>query len=303
MKRYLPTIGILICSLIWGSTWLAIKFGLDTLPPFLFAAIRFAIAFGCLFVWMKVQRLKFPSDGHTWKVMTVLGAVLGLDYALVFWGEQFIDSGIAAVLFSTMPFFVIAFGRIMIPGHAVTRFQTVGITLSFAGVVVVFLRNLADAEHFIWGDLAMIGASSCGAFISVYAKKHAGHIHPVTVTTAQIAVCTMVLTAAGLAAEDPTALRWTWEGWMAILYLALFGSAMAFVLYMWVIKKVSPVEASIVPVVSPLVAVLLGWLMRAEPISWNVLAGGTMIVAGVFFVNILPQWQLPAQLDTQREAA
>jgi len=303
MSRYLPTIGILICSVIWGSTWLAIKFGLDTLPPFLFAAIRFALAFGFLVLWMKIQKLSFPRDRQSWKVMIILGLVLGLDYALVFWGEQFINSGIAAVLFSTMPFFVVAFGRGMLPGHAVTRPQGFGILLSFGGVIVVFLRNLTEAGHFMWGDLAMIGAASCGAFISVYAKKHAHHIHSVTVSTVQVLVCSVVLFSMGLTTEDVGHLNITIGGWLAILYLAVFGSAIAFALYMWVIKKVSPVEASIVPVVSPLIAVVLGWFVRGESLGWNVLVGGTMIVAGVFFVNILPQLRQTGRLEPAREAA
>ncbi len=303
MTRYLPTIGILVCSMIWGSTWLAIKFGLDTLPPFLFAAIRFALACGFLLIWMKIQKLSFPRDAHTWKVMTVLGLVLGLDYALVFWGEQFIESGIAAVLFSTMPFFVAGFGRGMIPGHSVTRVQGIGILMSFGGVIVVFLRNVTQSHGFAWGDLAMIGAAACGAFISVYAKQHAHHIHSVTVSTVQVFVCAMVLLVLGLVTEDIGHLRITTGGWLAILYLAVFGSAIAFALYMWVIKKVSPVEASIVPVVSPLIAVLLGWLIRDEPLGWNALVGGTLIVGGVFLVNLLPHLRHKELVDQRREAA
>src|SRR5436190_9280216 len=107
MKRtYLPSLAILLCTLIWGSTWLAIKIGLETLPPFLFAGMRFTIATILLYLFMRIQRIPFPKDRFSWKVMLVLGFYQMLDYALVFWGEQYIDSAMAAILFATMPFFV-----------------------------------------------------------------------------------------------------------------------------------------------------------------------------------------------------
>lgn len=298
---FLPTLVILSCATIWGSTWLAIKYGLDTLPPFLFASVRFAVAFVFLALWMGLQRVRWPRTAGDWRVMFVLGIILGVDYALVFWGEQFIESGIAAVLFSTMPFFVIVLSRFLLPDQPVTSLQVVGILFSFGGVVLIFFRDVRLTSDSVWGDAAMIGAAAFSALLSVYAKKHATGIHPVANTTVQVLLATLILLALGAVAENPDEFRISSSGWIAIVYLGLFGSAVAFVLYMWVIQKVSAVEASIIPVVSPLIAVLIGWATRDEALSSNVWMGGTLIVAGILFVNILPQ--IRHSMRTSKEAA
>jgi drug/metabolite transporter (DMT)-like permease len=286
-SAYLPSLVIATLCLIWGSTWIAIKFGLEDLPPFLFAGTRFFLATVLLFVFMKLQRIPFPTDREKWKVMLVLGAFQSIDYAAVFWAEQFIDSAVAAILFATMPFFVAGMSYFMMNDHRVTPSQLFGITVSFVGVVLIFLRDLAHISLSLKGDLAIIVGSLSGAFISVYAKKHAEKIHAVTNTTVQLGVAAVSLTTLGLITEDPSRFRLSFNAGLAISYLAIVGSAVAFVLYMWVIKKVTVMEASVITLCIPVVAILLGWLLRDEALGFNVLGGTSLILVGVYFVNVL----------------
>lgn len=286
-KSYLPALVIAILCVIWGSTWIAIKFGLEDLPPFLFAGMRFTLATALLVVFMKIQRIRFPADRRTWKIMLVLGVFQAIDYAAVFWAEQYIDSAVAAILFATMPFFVAMFSYFMLDDHRITWTQLTGITVSFIGVFFIFLRDVGHSRNSVAGDLVILVGSMSGAFISVYAKKHANDIHPVTNTTVQLGFAAASLTLIGLLAEDFRAFHVTPESLGAIVYLAMVGSAVAFVLYMWVIKKTTVMQASVITLCTPIVAILLGWFWRDEDLGGNVLIGTVLILTGVYVVNIL----------------
>ncbi|MBX7151777.1 EamA family transporter [bacterium] len=286
-KSYWPTLVIVILSVIWGSTWIAIKFGLEDLPPFLFGGSRFIIATILVWLMMKVWKITFPRDWESWKIMLILGLAQAGDYVFVFWGEQYISGGLGAILFATMPFFVVILNYFMADEHGVEPVQIVGIAISFIGVVLIFIKDMSLSDNSVWGGIAIIAASICGAFISVYAKLHANNIHSITNTFTQMLVSAVVLCTMGLILEDVNRFHLTMDGALSILYLGLFGSAIAFVLYMWVIKKVSVIEASVIPLTTPIAAVILGWAMRDEAMGINVIAGGILILAGVYLVNIL----------------
>ncbi|MBL7995449.1 EamA family transporter [bacterium] len=288
MKRsYWPTLIIFLLSFIWGSTWVAIQFGLESLPPFLFATARFVIAAVLVYVAMVIQRIPFPKDRHTWKVMIVIGIYQALDYAFVFWGEQYVNAGIGAILFATMPFFVVIFNYFMSERHEMSWVQIAGITISFIGVIFIFADDFSFTDKSILGGICMILAAMSGAYMSVYAKLHANHINPVTNTFVQMLVSALSLGILGLVFEDMHRFQLTVNAALAILYLAVFGSALAFILYMWVIKKVSVIEASIIPLTTPIAAVVLGWLMRNEEFGPNVFFGGALILIGLYMVNVL----------------
>lgn len=286
-KSYMPTLVIIILSFIWGSTWIAIKFGLEDLPPFLFGGSRFIIATLLVWLMMKAWKVTFPKDWESWKIMLILGLAQAGDYVFVFWGEQYISGGLGAILFATMPFFVVILNYFMADEHAIEPVQIIGIVVSFIGVVLIFIKDMSLSDNSILGGLAIIAASICGAFISVYAKLHANNIHSITNTFTQMMVSAAVLCGMGLVSEDVGKFNLTMNGALSILYLGLFGSAIAFVLYMWVIKKVSVIEASVIPLTTPIAAVVLGWAMRGEEMGINVIAGGILILAGVYLVNIL----------------
>lgn len=282
----MPTLVILFLSFIWGSTWVAIQFGLESLPPFMFATARFVIATILVYLTLLIQKIPFPKDRHTWKVMVVIGLFQAFDYAFVFWGEQYVNAGIGAILFATMPFFVVIFNYFMSERHEMSWLQIAGITVSFIGVVFIFADDFSFTDKSILGGICMILAAISGAYMSVYAKLHANHINPVTNTFVQMFVTALSLGMLSLF-EDMHRFRLTTNGVLAILYLGGFGSALAFILYMWVIKKVSVVEASIIPLTTPIAAVVLGWLMRNEKFGVNVFFGGALILVGVYMVNVL----------------
>ncbi len=288
-KKYWPLTAIAICTIIWGSTWLVIKIGLESWPPFWFAGFRFWVATALLLIMMRVKKASFPRDAKSWKIMSVIGLFHMLDYAFVFWGEQFIASAMGAILFGTMPFFVAVLGYFMLDEHHITRTKLSGVVLSFVGVVIIFGTDIVITENSWVGDLAIILASFFGAVIAVYVKKHANEISVFANTTVSMFYCAVSLTLLALVTEDFNAIRWTPTGIFMMLYLAVVGSAIAFVLYIWVIKKVSVLESSIIPVATPVIAVMLGWIVLDEKLGLHSWIGMAFILAGVYFVNIYKQ--------------
>ncbi|MCB0834011.1 MAG: EamA family transporter [Bacteroidetes bacterium] len=285
-SKTITTLVILFLSFIWGSTWVAIRFGLEEMPPFLFASCRFFLATFILYVYMAGRGLRLPKDWHSWRVMLVLGFFQAADYMFVFWGEQYVNAGIGAILFATMPFFVVILNFLMAKKHEMTWTQVLGIAISFLGVVLIFADDLAFRDIAYLGGLAMIIAAICGAYISVFAKLHANAIHPVTNTFVQMTMSALLLGLLGLITNDVAAFELTWTGAIAIVYLGLFGSAIAFVLYMWVIREVTVIEAAVIPLLTPIAAVVLGWLVRDEQFGPRVLTGGFLILFGVYLVNV-----------------
>src|SRR5262245_5671511 len=148
---------LILCG-IWGSTWLFIKLGLADLPPITFAGIRFVIASAIIFTWIRIRRLHLPRTRADWLLLAVTGILaFGLNYGLVFWGEQYISSGLAAVLQSTLPAFGLVFAHFHLPGERLSWARIVGVVLGVCGVAVVFSNQLAvSGAQALAGCVALI---------------------------------------------------------------------------------------------------------------------------------------------------
>lgn len=285
-KQHLSTFVILLLAVIWGSTWLGIKVSIDHYPPFFAAGTRFITAFLFLYVIMLLMKNSFPADNRSRKVMVFTGVLQSVTYGLVFWGEQFIDSGISAVLFSTMPFFVTLFSLMMIRSTALHLTHVAGIALSVTGTFYIFDPDFASSPGFIWGFAAILLSAIVSSYMAVYVKRHAENIPALPNTAVQMLIAGVVLSVVSLIAEPWQDLKWSSSGAAAIVYLGIIGSAVAFALYMWVIKKVSPLTASVIPLLTPIVALVIGWLILHEPMTYGVLTGTALILTGIAFINI-----------------
>ncbi len=289
--RYLPSrapslVFAALCF-IWGSTWLGIKIGLEFLPPFLFAGIRFTIATIALFVLAKMLHARIPTDRSSWMVMLFLGIFqISLPYGLVFWGEQYISSGLSAVLFATMPFFVVIFAHIL-ADEKLTRIKALGVLLSFAGLVAVFWRDITTAQILgaqisLYGSLAVVGSAASGGLANVVGKRYAERIDPATNVLVQHLMGMTALTFLGLAIESRITLKFTPVAVAAVLYLGIVGSALGFIGLYWLLKKTTATNVSLVTFITPILALVLGWVVLQEIPDPNVGVGAALILAGVY---------------------
>lgn len=289
MSRGARWAGIAAISFIWGSTWLAIKIGLETMPPFLSAGMRFALAAGILAALSWAGGVPMPRVARTHMGLLALGVLnFVVNYGVVYWGEQYVSSGLTAVLFATYPLFVLMIAHATIGGERITPLKALGVVLGFAGVAVIFRSDLAvDDPRAALAAALILVSPVASALTSVGIKKWGHDLHPYTLTTLPMAYGAVALTAFGLAFEDPREIVWSATAIGSLAYLALFGSVTAFVIYYRILKVVPVSLLALITYVFPIVAVALGWLVLDERLSGTTLIGAAGVLAGI----VLATWR------------
>ncbi len=280
-------LGFTAICLLWGSTWLVIKIGLGPLTPFFSAGIRFALASVFIYALMRFKNLSLQTDPLSIKLYIILGLFsYVIPFGLVYWAEQFIESGLTSVLFAVFPFFVIIFSRLAIPGETVGIFKVLGVTLGFTGIVIIFAENLSfDIEKDFWGSLAVFISGTMQAAIAVTMKKHGKHLHPLSMNFVPVLIAGAILILFGFTIEDSSSWRFDLTALFSIVYLALFGTLFTFTTYYWLLKRMNVVILSLSAFITPIVALLLGWFILGEKLSFQVLAGSSLVLIGILFAN------------------
>jgi drug/metabolite transporter (DMT)-like permease len=282
----LPGLVFAALCFVWGSTWLAIKVGLGSLPPITFAGIRFVIAAVLLTSYAAAKRIEFPRDIMSWRVMIFLSLTqIAVPYALAFWGEQYMTAGLTSLLFATLPFFVVVFAHFMIPGERFSARKVLAMLLCFAGVTIIFSRELMFTTNSVWGGIAVVVSAGLAGCANVVGKKYSQSINSTVNIVVQMGVGAILLTTAGLLLERGTPLNFNHTSVFAILYLAVIGSAFAFVALYWLFTRMQVTRISLFTFITPIVAVLLGWLILGERVDLNVAMGGSLILVGVVIVS------------------
>lgn len=279
---------LILCG-IWGSTWLFIKLGLEDLPPLTFAGIRFVISCAILFPLVGLRHLSIPKRRGDWILLLVTGVLsFSLNYGLVFWAEQYISSGLAALLQATMPAFGLVLAHIYLPSERMTWVKIAGVVLGVFGVGVVFSNQLAISGRLaLAGCVGMVLSAFFAAYSNVLVKTHGRNLNPAVIAAFQMLFGLVPLLLYGLAFEgNPLRLRWTAIAIVSLLYLAVVGSVIAFLLYYWLMQNMDVTKSMLISLVTPVVAVILGMLVLDEQLSWRTLVGGAMIIAGIGFIVV-----------------
>ena len=273
-----------VLALVWGSTWMFIKVGLQDLPPFTFVWIRFAVALVPLLIIMAAMGLKLPRRVSEWGLLSLTGVLtFTLGYGLVFWGEQHISSGLTSVLFTTYPLFGLFFAHWLLPSEPLTVRRVAGAVLGMAGVVLIFADQLRlQGTLAVLGGAAILVSSLAGSLSGVMIKKWGSHFNPFVVTAVQMVLGGLPLLAVALLTEgNPLDLSWTPKALFSLFYLALVGTSLAFVLWYKLLQSSQVTRAQFMPVFNTLVAVILGWLVLHEHYGVRGLLGGAAILTGL----------------------
>jgi drug/metabolite transporter (DMT)-like permease len=288
LKMKARLVWLVLCG-IWGSTWLFIKLGLEDLPPITFAGIRFVIACAILFSIIRIRGIQLPRARADWILLAVTGILsFGFNYGLIFWGEQYISSGLAALLQATIPAFGLVFAHFHLPGERLSWSRIGGVVLGVCGVAVVFSNQLAVAgRQALAGCIAVLLSSIFVAYSNVLVKAHGKNLNPAIMAAGQMFFGLLLLLAVGLPLEgNPLRFRWTPMAVIALLYLAIVGSVIAFLLYYWLVLNMDVTKSMLIALVTPVVAVLLGMIVLDEEFGWRTLAGGAMIMLGIAFIVV-----------------
>ncbi len=277
----------LVLCLIWGSTWLFIKLGLEDLPPFTFAGIRFVIASTILFSLVAVRRLSLARKRSDWVLLASTGVLaFCINYGLLFWGEQYISSGLAALLQATIPVFGLVIAHFYLPGERMTLPRVIGIVMGITGVAVIFSNQLSVAgPRALAGSAALVLGSASAAYSNVLVKARGKHLDPAILAAGQMLFGLIPLLLIGIPLEgNPFYFHWTGMAVAALFYLAIVGSVVAFLLYYWLVQNMNVTNTMLIALVTPVVAVTLGVLILNEELNWRTLVGGAMIMAGIGLV-------------------
>src|SRR5437870_3889950 len=274
---------LILCG-IWGSTWLFIKIGLTDLPPLTFAGIRFVIAFLILTSLVLARRARWPRTRSEWTLIAISGALqFSLNYGLVFWGEQYISSGLAAVLQSTFPAFGLVIAHLYLPYERLSTVKVIGVLLGVAGVVVIFSDQLAIAGQMaLLGSIALVLSAFFGSYSNVLVKAYGTQIDPQVLAAGQMVCGFPPLLLLGIATEgNPLRFHWTGMALVSLAYLVIVGSVIAFALYYWLVRHMDVTKTMLIALVTPVVAVVIGMIVLHEKLNWRLFAGAACIVSGI----------------------
>ncbi|HEY0320286.1 MAG TPA: EamA family transporter [Pyrinomonadaceae bacterium] len=277
---------ILLCG-IWGSTWAFIKIGLRDLPPLTFASVRFIIAIILLLLVAYFRRAHWPRTRAEWQLLMTTGILaFTFNYGLIFWGEQYISSGLAALLQATIPLFGLLIAHKYLPDEPLTFMRLTGVALGLVGVGIIFSNQLEMGNVWsFWGSAAIITGALAAAYSNVLVKAH-GAKFDITVLVVGQMICGFVpLLIISIVKEgNPLSLHWTLAAVVSVFYLALVGTVAAFMLYYWLVRHMNVTNTQLIALVTPVVAVLLGVLFLDEELTWRVALGGLGIFTGIGLV-------------------
>lgn len=285
--RHLVAFSVL--AFIWGTTWLAIKFVVHELPPITAAGMRFALAALLLggFARWRGRRLGWRSlrPSERWLLLALSLLMFAIPYALVFYGEQFITSALTAILFSSAPAFTLLFDSLRARRHLLSSTRVAGLVLAFAGILAIFGPRLGGPVEELRGALAIVAAAAVSSLALVLAKHGAQDIDPMVGTTWQMGAGAVWLLAAGFAVERPALGSYSPVALLALLYLAVFGSCVTFVLFYGLLKHMAAVQLSSLAFITPVVAVFVGWLVLEEVLGASTLPGAVVVLLGVALLH------------------
>jgi drug/metabolite transporter (DMT)-like permease len=277
----------LTLCLVWGSTWLAIKIGLADLPPISFVALRFIIAASVLAA-ICIRRFPFfPKRPGDYAFLAFTGFLtFGINYGFLFWGEQHVSSGLAAILQATIPTFGLVFAHFYLPGEPMKWERMLGAILALGGVAIICAK-LLDFQGIMafWGGVAIVIGAASVAYANILIKARETKYAPAVMAAWQMIFALVPLIALGLWSEgNPVHFHWTKVAVGCLLYLALAGSVLTFLLFYWLLEKIAVTNLLTISLVTPPLAVAFGWFVAGETLSRWAFLGAAFVLVGVALI-------------------
>jgi len=293
----IPAAWLTLC-IVWSSTWLVIKIGLRDLPPVSFVAWRFVVAVVILLVISLGRTHLRPRRGSDYLVLALTGVLMfSLNYALLFWGELHVSSGLAAVIQASIPIFGMVFAHWMVPEEPLRWQRLAGALVAIGGVAVICARLLSFNGWlaFLGGLGITVGAASA-AFSNVWLKARKMDLAPSMLAAWQMIFGIVPLVILGLTIDgNPLRLHWTGRAILSLLYLAVIGSSFTFLLLYWLLPRMSVTNLQTISLITPPGAIAFGWAFGGERLSpWSLL-GAALVLLGV--------WMIFRRIEEPKDAA
>ena len=273
---------------IWGSTYLAIRFAVETIPPFYTAGIRHFVAGIILLVWCLAKRLR-PTRAQV-RASIIIGAFFFLGgHGSLHWAEQKLPSGLASLLVASEPLWVFLLSAVAAKQWRLNGTLLAGIVLGFGGVGLLMGRSALTAGPGVFaGSLAVLFGALTWAVGIVYSRRSHLSGHPLLLSALSLLAGSLQLLLLGTVAREYRGFSLasvSLRSWLSLAYLILFGSVVAFTAYNWLLEHYSPTLVATHTYVNPLIAVLLGWLLAGEALTLNVLLSTALVIGAVMLVD------------------
>lgn len=291
----------ILVGLIWSSSFMWIKIALREIGPNELVAFR--VLFGLLFciVVIFIQKVKLPRTLKEWKPLFVLGITnIAAPFFLIAWGEGSIDSSVASILDSTVPLFTIVIAHFMLSDDKMTLAKIMGLLLGFAGVIVLMSKDIGESASPVLGQAAVILASFFYAISAVYVRRATQNTPGILRSAGPLFSGSIIMWIAAFTFESPLKLPSLGITWVALLFMGIFGSGLAFVMVFWLVHEIGPTRTTMITYIFPLGGVVLGAVFLHEQLTWQLIAGGLLIITSLVVANRQPG-KIPSLDDVKSE--
>jgi drug/metabolite transporter (DMT)-like permease len=273
-------------GLIWSSSFMWVEIVIRELGAITLVAYR--VLFGLLFVGavVLIQKVKLPRTFKEWLPLFVLGLTnIAIPFFLITWGQFSIDSGVASILDATVPLFTILASHFLLDDDKITKPKVLGLLVGFIGVVVLMMKDINAGANTLLGQLAVILACVFYAASSIIARKTTEDTPAVLRSVGSLISATVVMWVASFIFESPIKIPTLPITWIALAWLGILGSGLAFVMLFYLIHEIGPTRTTMVTYLFPLGGVTLGTVVLNEPLTWQIVAGAILIIASLVIAN------------------
>ncbi len=284
IRAYLAWVAV---SIIWGTTYLAVRIGVKEMPPFLFSGPRWLLAGGIYLIVLKWRGYQFPKKSEFKHILIISMLLLGLANGLVVAAEQWIPSGLTAILLSTVPFIIVLLESVILRKQKLNFFIITGILVGFVGVILILGNNLSLLliEDYGFGVILVFTGLVFWGSGSVYSKYHKLAVSPFMNAAFQMLFAGVFQITISIFLGEPEIFVFNSDSLLAFVYLLLFGSLIAYGSYMYAIEKLPISFVSTYAYINPVIALFAGWLILDEVLSLQIIIGAFIILVGVYLVN------------------
>jgi drug/metabolite transporter (DMT)-like permease len=280
-----------LLGLVWGSSFLWIKLALREVSPFTLVGYRLLFGLVGMALVIAVARPRFPKNKRVWLILAVLGLTnTAIPFVLISWGEQSIDSAMASILNSTVPLFTLVIAHFALADERITWKRSLGLLIGLGGVRILVGGDLdlGNMGGRVSGQVAVLAAAVFYAGSAVLARRELKDVDSIMQATVPLISGDVAIWAAAAALETPIVLPQLPLTWAALIWLGLLGSCLAYLLYFYLLKTIGATRSTMVTYVFPVVGVVLGVMFLQEQLSWRLLTGGGLVLAGIVIVNRQP---------------
>ncbi len=277
---------LLLC-LIWSTTWAAIKIGIEETPPMAGLALRFSVAAVILLTAVLITKRRIATDALSLRLYAQIGLLnMALSYYCTYWGTQYIPSGLASILWAALPLFVGIFAHFNLQNEKQSWLGIVAIGIALTGVSIILSdEELIVSRQLLLGSLVVLLGVAISAYPTVVLKRAQEHYDPLVLTAMSMVIGAIVHLVGATAAGEWKSMVWSGVNIGSFLYLGIFGSALAFLVYYSLLREIAVVKLSFVTFITPILATVIGRVWLQEPVTVRELGGALLIFTGLLLYD------------------